>query len=278
MPIPIGAIVGGVQAAGGLLAPIFQGAQNRKNRQFALDMYNRQKQDSLEFWQMQNEYNTPLAQMNRFKAAGLNPNLVYGRGSEGNAGNINLPSQARYVGEAPDVARAGQSVGNALATYYNIRGRRLQNDNLKAQNDLIRAQVGKMKADAALSVLNGQTRDFDLGIKKAARQSLLDEMLNRGAYSQARSQLEWNRSTNESIRSDLMQQQYDLLSKQNPIVLKRFLQGVQLLRDQHQLNMQRLEKLIKETRLVGVSDKTEIGSLLRFIITVSGLDPQLFNK
>lgn len=32
----------------------------------------------------QNEYNTPKAQMERFVAAGLNPNLVYGLGSNGN--------------------------------------------------------------------------------------------------------------------------------------------------------------------------------------------------
>lgn len=36
-------------------------------------------------WNKQNEYNSPAAQMQRFSDAGLNPNLIYGQGSSGNA-------------------------------------------------------------------------------------------------------------------------------------------------------------------------------------------------
>lgn len=41
-------------------------------------------------WKRQNEYNSPAEQMNRYQAAGLNPNLIYGSGqaSAGNAGAI----------------------------------------------------------------------------------------------------------------------------------------------------------------------------------------------
>lgn len=39
----------------------------------------------LEMWELQNSYNTPKAQMERFKAAGLNPMLVYQQGTAGNA-------------------------------------------------------------------------------------------------------------------------------------------------------------------------------------------------
>lgn len=57
--------------------------QNEASRQWSMDMYDRQRLDNLEDWNRQNEYNTPEAQMERFKAAGLNPNLIYGRGSSG---------------------------------------------------------------------------------------------------------------------------------------------------------------------------------------------------
>lgn len=43
-------------------------------------------QRSVEMWNKQNEYNSPAAQMERFKSAGLNPHLIYGQGSPGNAG------------------------------------------------------------------------------------------------------------------------------------------------------------------------------------------------
>lgn len=39
----------------------------------------------LEMWNRQNQYNAPESQMNRFKEAGLNPNLIYGQGNAGNA-------------------------------------------------------------------------------------------------------------------------------------------------------------------------------------------------
>lgn len=54
-----------------------QGAQDRN---FAREQYERQYADALHFWEMQNEYNHPKAQMERLDKAGLNPHLVYGSG------------------------------------------------------------------------------------------------------------------------------------------------------------------------------------------------------
>lgn len=53
----------------------------RQNKKMSLLEYNRNR----ESWRQQNEYNNPAAQMQRFKDAGLNPNLIYGQGSPGNA-------------------------------------------------------------------------------------------------------------------------------------------------------------------------------------------------
>ena len=36
---------------------------------------------AMQAWQIANDYNHPIQQMERLKAAGLNPNLVYGSGS-----------------------------------------------------------------------------------------------------------------------------------------------------------------------------------------------------
>lgn len=40
----------------------------------------------LAFWNMQNEYNSPVNQMARLREAGLNPNLIYGQVNSGNSG------------------------------------------------------------------------------------------------------------------------------------------------------------------------------------------------
>lgn len=49
--------------------------QNKANKEAATQAFNRQVQ----LMDMQNAYNTPAAQMARYKEAGLNPNLIYGQ-------------------------------------------------------------------------------------------------------------------------------------------------------------------------------------------------------
>lgn len=50
------------------------------------DSLNKQNEYNLQMWNMQNAYNTPSAQLQRYRDAGLNPNLIYGSGSA-SAGN-----------------------------------------------------------------------------------------------------------------------------------------------------------------------------------------------
>ena len=64
-------------AAGGFLDYIGSVYTQGQQRKAATVAYNRQK----EFWNMQNEYNTPTKQVERLKAAGLNPALMYGQGN-----------------------------------------------------------------------------------------------------------------------------------------------------------------------------------------------------
>lgn len=47
-----------------------------------------------EMYARNNAYNTPAAQMERYKAAGLNPDLIYSQGDSGNASFPEAPSQA----------------------------------------------------------------------------------------------------------------------------------------------------------------------------------------
>ncbi len=63
-------------------------AQNRWQRKHELKMYERQRSDALADWDRQNAYNHPLQQRIRLKEAGLNPNLVYGKGADVTAGSV----------------------------------------------------------------------------------------------------------------------------------------------------------------------------------------------
>lgn len=86
--------LGPIGAIGGALL------QNRANKQLAKHTFNK----NVEMWKMQNEYNSPKAQMQRFKEAGLNPNLIYGKGTAGNAQTMPqyqaLPSSGELFGQS----------------------------------------------------------------------------------------------------------------------------------------------------------------------------------
>lgn len=85
-----GGLIGGLFSAAGA---VYDSIQNRKSAKENTDKtLAAQKaeaelayQRSIEQWNLQNAYNTPSAQMARFAAGGLNPNLIYGQGSSGNA-------------------------------------------------------------------------------------------------------------------------------------------------------------------------------------------------
>lgn len=72
------------------------------DRRFALDMYNRQRRDAIDDWNMQNEYNSPVNVMQRLAQAGLNPNLAISRGVEGgSAQSVRSSSVPGYSSRTP---------------------------------------------------------------------------------------------------------------------------------------------------------------------------------
>ena len=81
--------------AGGLPGFIFSGLSSIFTNRGARKRQKTADQIQRENWNLQNIYNTPTKQMERLKAAGLNPNLIYGSGSAntGVAGSI-APSKA----------------------------------------------------------------------------------------------------------------------------------------------------------------------------------------
>lgn len=69
-------------------------------------------QRSMQQWDAQNQYNSPAAQMARFTKAGLNPHLIYGQGSAGNASSPPQyqPANLQYHYQAPAYGAAISSI------------------------------------------------------------------------------------------------------------------------------------------------------------------------
>lgn len=143
---PIGAINNlGASLISGTANAWMQGRENKYQRAWTLDMYNRQRADALSDWDKQNFYNSPQEQMKRLKAAGLNPNLVYGNGAT--ATSSQSVRSSSMSGDPQFRRSEGSTVGMSFDQYFDAQVKQAQVDNLKAQNDVI-------KQEAALKAFN----------------------------------------------------------------------------------------------------------------------------
>lgn len=173
MPLLESAIVGGASLVGNALNAFSTGNMNKKSRAYATQMYERQKYDNLQFWNMQNEYNSPAAQMQRFKDAGLNPALIYGQ--QNTAGPLTSPDVQKPDFNAP---RYGDAISggalSAIDAMYNLEMKQAQTDNMKLQSDVIR-QEAALKAAQILDVTaSGKRKMFDLDFESELRSTSVD--------------------------------------------------------------------------------------------------------
>lgn len=144
---------------------LLQMQQNRKNREFALQQYEREKFDNLAQWHRQNEYNSPQAQMERLQLAGLNPNLVYGKGAD----NIAAPIVAAR-GQVPQGQVPRLDLSRPFSDYQNYALRKAQTDNQTVQNTVL-AQEAALKAATTASVVQNTAKSkFDLDLATELRQ------------------------------------------------------------------------------------------------------------
>ena len=58
--------------------------QNERNNRLQVFLQHQQNQFNQDMWERNNQYNSPQAQMDRLRKAGLNPGLAYG----GNVANV----------------------------------------------------------------------------------------------------------------------------------------------------------------------------------------------
>lgn len=96
------AAAGGIQAAAGAQATKLSYKRQRELLKYQTDL-------NRENWQMQNEYNTDTAQVNRRRAAGLNPVTIDG---SSNAGTISSATPGSVA--TPQIPDFQQVVGNTL--------------------------------------------------------------------------------------------------------------------------------------------------------------------
>lgn len=98
-------------------------------------LQSQQNQHNLEMWNLNNEYNSPVQQMERLKKAGLNPDMMYGQGQQNAVGNSASPAQTQspfpHMPQSFDPTLSAQ-ISNLMADTYKKRmegkGQDLQNE------------------------------------------------------------------------------------------------------------------------------------------------------
>lgn len=154
-PLWSGLIGAGAGMAGTAINAAWQGAMNKKTRKWNEKMYGRQREDALADWNRMNEFNSPAAQMGRFKEAGLNPNLIYGQSNEGAT-----VRSAQVEGWNPKTSQVDGSVINQMfMMIYDLTKGNQEIMNLKAQEDLL-------KLDASLRSVSLDKSQLDLDTQR----------------------------------------------------------------------------------------------------------------
>ena len=164
----IGPILTGLGSLGSSLLSN-QGAKRRQN------LANKQ---NVEFWKMQNAYNTPKAQMGRLTDAGLNPNLIYGSGSAntGVAGSIAPAKPSPYSVQNPIPLQA-----SLLQSQINLNNSNANKNNVQADSvgGLLPGRKAELRFKNELSAIKNdiarQTKSASINIVK---QSSLSQNFN----------------------------------------------------------------------------------------------------
>jgi len=190
-------IASGVASAAQAVGGWFTGKKNREfNKEEAEKAYKR----NMNAWHLQNEYNAPSQQMARLKAAGLNPNMVYGTGTQaaGTAGSAPRKEATTSNIQAPK--------GDAISNYLMLK-----------QGQLLDAQKRKVGAEEHYTKVNTERLIQEMP-NIAKRGNLTDqqaEATRQQAYNtaQLRSNLKQT-NLNQKTQGQILTLQKSILNKE----------------------------------------------------------------
>ncbi len=146
---------------------IFNVGENRRANRVAYDrqraLLHEQANINRENWAMQNAYNTPAAQMGRYRAAGLNPNLIYNQSNTSGAiSSSSAPSVTSHVGKF----EKGLNIMNLINEF---RQAKLNRDMTAANIEYTKASSSKAEAEAENAKTLGEKYKYDVDLAKIIR-------------------------------------------------------------------------------------------------------------
>lgn len=188
MPFPllVPLIAAGVSAIGSIIGNAQQRSANRRLAQFQADANER-------YLAQQNAYNTPQAQMARWRDAGLNPNLIYGQGTPGNQSSSLTYPDIKPTDYSNMYSNIVPAFSQALMTQTQVSA-----INAKTRQTYALTALNKLQAEvlAKNPLLDDEGFKATLeGLKSAAELKALDVGVRSEDYKLRRSQREVQEAT-----------------------------------------------------------------------------------
>lgn len=180
-------IAAGIAAAATGVSTAINSSGRRKSQKRAYEYQRKlmeyQNEIALKNWQLENEYNSPSAQMQRYQDAGLNPNLIYGQQNTSGSIGEYQPSAVTPIESVGETV--GQTIDAAITNFFEIY----------QKNQAIEAQMYANKSaryNADMAELNFKvataTLDETIDAKLSELHAIAAEMANKAAYEGGKSQ------------------------------------------------------------------------------------------
>lgn len=169
-----GAIGSAIGVVGNLIGDAIQYKRQKDmyntQREHALEDYATQRKDYLSDLANERAYNSPLAQVQRLKQAGINPNVAFGSGSPSNTVSTATNQSQMRGSDVPQVAGSplGESAlrGAAGLIHSSLAGVQSQN---------ILQDIALKKAEA-IKVLSDSRLNYSKDVRQKIENSFLDSM------------------------------------------------------------------------------------------------------
>lgn len=245
----------GVNFLGGLFGSAAQESANRTNI-----MLQREAQAWNEsMWQKQNEYNTPAAQIQRMREAGLNPALMYSQGNVGNAESVKpvSPAQVQPVtGLSQGIASAGDAIADGIIKMEQVKQMRAQTRMLQAKADQTVASTmthedytNYLRAKIGLTNKQAELADSKVAFQDIYNTSLPGLLYNRKRQGELSNQKLQVDMALQAAQLSLYRQKVFLTKAQTQYYLSAVKLAVQKYNFLEALNPMQIQKVLNDLQL-----------------------------
>lgn len=289
-PLTIPLIGAATQIAGSTINSASTARQNKKSRQWSEKMYDQQKADNLANWNRENDYNSPLSMMNRFKDAGLAPQLAYGAGNGGNAGSVATPDVQKPEFRSPEWGNAASGgFTGFMDAMYNLEIKQAQIDNLNKDLQVKDAQAGLVASQTQRSKFD---YDFETDMRDVSADARREDLRAKeigNKYILHKNEREWimsSRNYAESIEKVLTSRAQRAVSeqeRQKGIENVKLLKKEGVLKDLHiKLRAKGLEPNSSQTlkiisRIIDLLEKNKNNTIPQMMQKGTGMLDKLFD-